>query len=57
MKKISKEEFNKLEKIKKDRYNAFMNRWEIYIKTFEIVGFTKEQAEKLATEFADLKSI
>jgi len=57
MKKISKEEFNKLEKIKKDRYDAFINRWEIYIKTFEIVGFTKEQAEKLATEFADLKSI
>ena len=57
MEKISKEEFNELEKANEDRYNAFMNRWEIYIKTFEIVGFTKEQAEKLATEFADLKSI
>jgi len=57
MKKITQEEFDKLEKEKEKKFNAFISRWNIYIETFTSVGFTKEQARKLASEFSEFKSI
>ena len=54
---MEQEEFEKLEAKKERKFKEFINRWEIYIKSFEKVGFTKEQARKLAQEFSDLKKI
>lgn len=43
----------------KDERNRenFKKRWDFYVQTFIDAGFTKEQAEKLAGEFGELKSI
>ena len=46
----------KTEEKKKD-FDDFKRRWDFYVQSFVASGFTKEQAERLAREFSDFKTI
>lgn len=45
------------EEDKKNDFDDFKMRWDFYVQTFVLAGFTEEQAERLAREFSELKTI
>lgn len=42
------------DKQKEEKFNAFQKRWELRVKEIEARGFTRKQAEFLASEFSKL---
>lgn len=47
----------KTEEEKKKDIDDFKRRWDFYVQSFVMAGFTQEQAERLAREFSEFKTI